>query len=236
LVYHHDIAASQFGISRRVAAWIAWSGFAVPLLLALGMALPATREPTVWFVQGERHPVEILTAIALFGGGFLSISLTRRSKRAGAGWLPVAFFGFFTFALFLVALEEISWGQWIYRFPTPEFIQTWNQQGETSLHNAPGMQGKTHYLRLVFGLGGLFGVAIGFMPAFRSIGVPLVTLPWFLSIASLASLEVYVDPGRRFLSDRITTVIFQMGEATEMLIAVASLLYVALRRRQLENA
>ena len=40
--------------------------------------------------------------------------------------------------------------------------------------------------------------------------------------------------GRLFLHKRITTVIFQMGEATELLIAIAGLLYVVLRRRHLD--
>ena len=129
----HQFAATQIGISRQGAIRIAWAGFAVPLALAFGMWLPTTAEWTRWFVQGERHPVEIITAIALFSGGFLGISLTRGLARAKAGKLPVCFFGFFTFALFLVGLEEISWGQWIYRFATPESIAAWNLQNEATL-------------------------------------------------------------------------------------------------------
>lgn len=228
-----EIAAIQVGISRKPAMWIASLGFVVPFILALGLALPPTRDATRWFVQGERHPVEIITAITLFAGAFLGISLTRRLIKAKAGPLAVGFFGFFTFGLFLVGLEEIAWGQWIYRFNTPEFVKGWNQQGETTLHNMPGLQGHTEVLRMAFGFGGLIGIAVGFRQAFRRIGVPVVILPWFLSIAVLASVEFYVTPGRMFLHNRITTVIFQMGEATEMLVAIAGLLYVALRRRQL---
>ncbi len=38
-------------------------------------------------------------------------------------------------ALFLGAAEELSWGQSILRFPTPEFVARHNIQGEFNLHN-----------------------------------------------------------------------------------------------------
>ena len=87
----------------------------------------------------------------------------------------------------------------------------------------------------MFGYGGLIGIALWWHSAFRAIAVPIVTLPWFLSIAGFATLEVYVDPGRRFLTDSITTVVFHMGEATEMMVAIAGMLYVALRRKHLNS-
>lgn len=223
-------------LSRRAARWIAALGFLVPGVLAVGLTLPATREGMYWFVSGEHHPVEIITAVALFVGAFVGLSLTRGLKRAEAGKLAVGFFAFFSATLLLVGLEEIAWGQWIYRYSTPDFIKSWNQQNEATLHNIPGLQGHNEYLRMAFGYGGMIGIALGFTPALRRIGVPPVLLPWFFSIATLASLEMYVETGRKFLHGRITNTIFQMGEATEMLVAIAGLLYVGLKRRELRSA
>jgi len=234
LTKFHDHAASQVGISRRTAAWIASLGCLLPAVIAVGLALPASREGTFWIVTGERHPVEILTAIILFIAAGIGVSLVNRLRKSGAGWLPVGFFGFFAAGLLLVALEEIAWGQWIYRYPTPDFIRSWNQQGEVTLHNVGVLQGNNEYLRMVFGFGGIAGVVLGYLSSFRRIAVPVVVMPWFLSIATLAALEAYVSGGRLFLHKRITSVIFQMGETTELLIAIAGLLYVVLRRRNLD--
>jgi len=233
LTKFHDHAARQAGISRRAAAWIASLGYSLPVVIAVGLALPSSREGALWFVIGERHPVEVLTAILLFTAAGICVSLVNRLRKSGAGWLAVGFFGFFAAALLLVALEEIAWGQWIYRYRTPDFIRSWNQQDEVTLHNIGALQGNNEYLRMVFGFGGLVGVGIGYLSAFRRIAVPVVIIPWFLSIATLATLDAYVSSGRLFLHQRITAVIFQMGEVTELLIAIAGLLYVVLRRHLL---
>lgn len=45
------------------------------------------------------------------------------------------FFVFFALAALYVVLEEISWGQRIFGFATPEFLREHNLQGEANLHN-----------------------------------------------------------------------------------------------------
>ena len=45
------------------------------------------------------------------------------------------FFVFFALAALYVVLEEISWGQRIFGFATPEFLKEHNLQGEANLHN-----------------------------------------------------------------------------------------------------
>lgn len=45
------------------------------------------------------------------------------------------FFVLFTLAALYVVLEEISWGQRIFGFATPEFLKEHNLQGEANLHN-----------------------------------------------------------------------------------------------------
>jgi len=45
------------------------------------------------------------------------------------------FFGLLAASCFYVAMEEISWGQRLLGFSSPEFFKTNNLQGETNLHN-----------------------------------------------------------------------------------------------------
>jgi len=42
---------------------------------------------------------------------------------------------FWATASFYFAGEEISWGQWLFHWETPEKLKEWNDQGETNLHN-----------------------------------------------------------------------------------------------------
>lgn len=59
----------------------------------------------------------------------LSVGVVRQDSRYR--WFFVAF----TLAALYVVLEEISWGQRIFGFATPEFLREHNLQGEANLHN-----------------------------------------------------------------------------------------------------
>lgn len=50
-------------------------------------------------------------------------------------YLPMVISGLFVLILFVMAGEELSWGQRIFQWSTPDSIAANNQQRETSLHN-----------------------------------------------------------------------------------------------------
>ena len=83
------------------------------------------------FSERENIPVEPLTA-ALFAGSGLTLFLT--AAAAGRGWLRRFYLLVGLGALF-VAGEEVSWGQHIFGFATPDFLQGANFQDETNFHN-----------------------------------------------------------------------------------------------------
>ena len=64
--------------------------------------------------------------------------------------------------------EEISWGQRIFQYETPEFFKLYNTQGELNFHNlrfgggTPGNKG-FRVNRIIFGTGLGIGVAIYFL-------------------------------------------------------------------------
>ena len=60
---------------------------------------------------------------------------------------------------FVLAMEEISWGQRVLGFETPAGYAEINVQNETSLHNLEGLQRVRHLALVVFGVAGL--VVIG---------------------------------------------------------------------------
>jgi hypothetical protein len=57
--------------------------------------------------------------------------------------------------LFVACMEELSWGQRIFDWSTPEHLRRWNVQGETNLHN----------LSAVHSLQGYAGLAVSLLAA-----------------------------------------------------------------------
>ena len=78
----------------------------------------------------EDHLLENLTAIFLLGS-FLVLAV-KFFRPAGLNrWLILAG----ALAFFVIGMEEISWGQRIFGWGTPEALAEFNYQGETNLHN-----------------------------------------------------------------------------------------------------
>lgn len=110
-----------------------------------------------------------------------------RSKR----YFVIGFYLVFSIGLLFVAMEEVSWGQWIFGFETPYSIGVINKQGEFNLHNIDGFHQSFEMLRVIFGVGGLIGI-IFFIWAFtREISAAAILAPWFVFIAVLAALDVH---------------------------------------------
>lgn len=105
--------------------------------------------------------VENLTAISYFVAAILTILLSRQPKYwARSLWLQRAFQGLFILAgaaLMLVGAEEISWGQRIIGFETPESIAIINRQSEVNLHNSEIVW---PYVYLAYSLIGIYGMSL----------------------------------------------------------------------------
>ena len=75
------------------------------------------------------------------------ISEYRNIKRLGIA--------FFVLGMILITLEELSWGQKIFKWESPQLFLEINAQGETNLHNTYGTP--THLLFMAIGLYGGLG-------------------------------------------------------------------------------
>jgi len=90
---------------------------------------------TLSALHSENGPHESLQFILLTLGFCLSVNIifkmdAAQRKSPLMGWIILAALG-----CFYVAGEEISWGQHIIDWATPEFWNALNDQGETNLHN-----------------------------------------------------------------------------------------------------
>lgn len=92
-----------------------------------------------WFAR-EDNILEWLSALfVLIGANFFLIAVLRRARKPFGGFgaiflgllIPMGFAGL----LFLIGMEEISWGQRIVGFETPDGISARNWQNEFNFHN-----------------------------------------------------------------------------------------------------
>ncbi len=106
-----------------------------PLLLLLILPVRAlSPELYAQWIDGELGLIELATPVlALLGAGIglgLSLQLTQPDKRVLRTWVVIM-----TVACVYFAGEEISWGQHLFGWGTPEAIDRLNDQHETNLHN-----------------------------------------------------------------------------------------------------
>ena len=76
----------------------------------------------------------IVLLIGILPALFLMIRHYRAGKKLPDRW-TYAWFTFWMLGSFYFAGEEVSWGQWLFGWDTPEFWEAFNYQEETNLHN-----------------------------------------------------------------------------------------------------
>lgn len=197
-------------------------------LCAAFLAIPGSRRATLWMLR-ENHPVELLTFLVALAGGIVGLVLARRTRKCGAPPFIFGFYALFSVALIFIAMEEIAWGQQLFKFATPAAWSAINIQGETTVHNIKGLQGKSEMLRLFFGVGGLAGVWLSFHRHFKKIGSPAILFPWFIIITIHSGIDVYNDYFP--IQDRFDYYMQRTSELVELLIVISALLYLVLNLR-----
>jgi hypothetical protein len=101
----------------------------------------------------EDGPIEDATSIAYFVAFFVSLRISFTYKKRN-DYLFCFMYLFLSIGLFFIAMEEISWGQRILNFKTPELMIEYNEQKEFTLHNVKGFP--IHKLYIIVGLYGAF--------------------------------------------------------------------------------
>jgi hypothetical protein len=168
-----------------------WVTTAVLLLVMAGMyaALLLPDDTISWLLKEER-PLEGVGALGLLACSILCLLLWRHDKRAGAPkWRVLALLAL-AFLFFVAFGEEISWGQRIFGFGTPESLEEVNDQAETNLHNLA--TGKANFLFNLFWLvmGVLIPLAALHKPTRRRLERLLPILPAALAVAFVANQVV----------------------------------------------
>lgn len=126
---------NNYRLALLTAPWI---------LTAIGFALRYRFKQFFFTLLWEDGIVEYLTFLFSLVSGLISLKIAVLSrnrpslfKQKQLNWLSTAIFTLLGLGLIFVAGEEISWGQRILQFNTPEALQQANLQNETNLHNHP---------------------------------------------------------------------------------------------------
>lgn len=126
--------------------WLPVIGIGLQILLEIFAA-----EDILAAAHAENGPHETLQALLMVCGFFFSIYALIRAKDI----LLKAWFGLAAICCFYVAGEEVSWGQHIIDWATPEYWGQINDQNETNLHNTSSWFDQKP--RLILEVGIIFG-------------------------------------------------------------------------------
>jgi hypothetical protein len=155
------VDAAAWGIPAAVARLL----LIVPIVALVALALTVPHPRLYHFLIDEDHVVEWSQFVAILVAAVVFAIAARRTQQAGRRALTVLFL-LVAVGAFVVAGEEISWGQRILGFVTPDTLKDINRQGESNIHNISSLQ-------RVFNLGellvGLYGFAIPLIWASRTV-------------------------------------------------------------------
>ena len=217
--------------------WTRWWLLGLPFVACLALILAAPHPRLYHALIEEDHVIEwaqfaaILAASIVFGlAGFHAW----RNGRRGLAIL----FALVAVGSFVVAGEEISWGQRILGLQTPEALDEINHQGETNIHNINGVQKIFNLGEMLVGLYGfgvpiLLSIAAGRRLVRRSIDRLLVPP---LAFSALFFLPFLYRAFRAFFLPEAGERITEFGEVPELTLYVGILLTGAVILRSLRRA
>lgn len=129
------------------------------------------------YLISEDNIGEYATSVAFAAAAYFFVSAAKRGTI-----LNCFFMLFLAFLSFLIAGEEISWGQRIFGVDTPELLRNINQQGEITLHNIGSLQGASFHevagvlLQILMVISALKNRLSQSFDSIRSLSLPPVSL------------------------------------------------------------
>jgi len=151
-----------------------WSAtlLAIPFAGAALVALASLRPGLYNALVREDSVLECLQVAGYVAAVGLSAVVALRLERARRRPLAVLF-GLLALGCLFAAGEEVSWGQRLFGFGTPDEVAAVNNQDELNLHDVVEVQGK---FNLLLALASLYGLASPWLVRRRALVVPPLAL------------------------------------------------------------
>jgi len=184
-------------------------------------------------LMSENGPVELLQWLAIAGALIAAIvalfSVSPRNQPGLFLWILIAFL-----ACLYVTGEEVSWGQHILNWDTPEYWKAVNDQHETNLHNTSSWLDQKPRLILFIGIV-ISGIIIPVLQRYRPALLPQKFAVIYPSASLMPVALLVLGP---YLAQEISVALFDRGifqrvsEVQELYMYYFVLLYLAdLRKR-----
>ncbi len=189
---HQPSEIYQDGPHRRAFEWIAGAILVSVAWIAASSQFPALMP---FIVSKEDGIIEYLTAVlflvAAFWSAYIGLNAAAKARRIVHVVLAIGFV--------LCFGEELSWGQRIFDFETPETIKAVNAQSEFNIHNSFGYAADHIFIAGIFFCGFVMPMLAQWSAFFRNlfdaVGLPIASpsLAWgFLLVSLLHNWTVYV--------------------------------------------
>ena len=242
-------STGQSGLSlKRLAAGVArewnaadWIGMVIlvaPFLIALsGVAAALLGKGFYKWYTEEDGCMEDLQVVFYGAALVLSLMILRRLWRAGEKGIA-ALYVLVSIGLFFLIGEEVSWGQRIFGWGTPEAFQTANKQDETNLHNIYGVGSKFKWIQMLVGAYGAFLPFLvlrakslaKFRDKLAMLAPPYsITLYFFFMFVWRAYRNAVPEPAHKYYF-----VITNYNEVIEFILAVGFFLFMLYQWRKLK--
>ena len=227
-------AAEDWHVSKKSVIFIC----SIPLILTLIAAVCALigKDAYKWWT-GEDQFGENLQVLFWAVSFVLALIFVKKKLGEGDNIFAVMYLILSVGIVFIIG-EEISWGQRVFGWLTPESLQEINKQGETNIHNIHGIGSAFKWAHLIIGAYGTFLPLIvmrsRFLARFKhqvSMLVPHFTLiPLFAFLFFWRSYRNLFEAPKKYYF-----AISEFSEVTELGLSIAFALFLAFQLRQMMN-
>ena len=212
---HSGIASASTIVTSAVL-------FVLVLSCSVIFGVPGTRSFGRMLIH-ENGPVEMSTFLAFIAGGVVALTAAWRVRRAPERGPLMLLIVAFAFAWMFAGMEEISWGQSLLGFASPQGMDRFNVQNETNVHNLEGVQNLHSFLLFLLGTGGLALAAFIGRWRYPELRVPGSTKACLAFVAFLGLFDWITDNFP--FGNPADTIIGMLAEVNEMVLAFAGLLF-----------
>jgi len=224
-------AAHEWALSEKMILAIVCPPFI--LVLSAPVAALMGKDAYRWLTSEDGF-AENMQVLFLSLAFLLSLPMVRRLWKAGDRGIVFLYLGV-SIALVFVIGEEISWGQRIFGWETPESLRAVNRQAETNIHNITAVWGVFTWMQLLVGAYGTllpllflrFPIAARYQKII-SLLVPHYTLiPYFLFLFVWRIYRIVLEAPKKYYF-----VISQFNEVLELILYVGVVLFMIFQLRQ----
>ena len=216
-----ETSAAEWGITPRLARWLFW----IPVFSSLVIIGLQVNRNIFRLLLQEDGPAEWLSAICFILAGFISIRIAFNRFRTDHPWQAALFIGIAAVMVFAGG-EEISWGQRLFGWATPQELSDINDQQETNLHNIGIFLDITNLAMFVTGLYGTVAYVANRNLRYASRWAqgdylfvpPFILATYFVPILVFRIARITVFTESNFTLNRL-------AEWSEMVVAVGILLF-----------